>query len=60
MTDFHKKIRRKIRMRAILFRGQTRKRGEKVRMSGGKLPGNWRYGGIFSGTGDYCGFEQEV
>ena len=41
-------------MREILFRGQTRKRGEKVLMgSGEKLPGQWAYGGIFPGTGDF-------
>lgn len=40
-------------MRDILFRGQTRRLGEKVRMDGAKLPGNWVYGGIFPGTGDF-------
>ena len=41
-------------MREILFRGQTRKCGEKVRMGDGeKLPGHWTYGGIFRGAGDY-------
>lgn len=41
-------------MRKILFRGQTRKNGEKVEMATGeKLPGHWVYGGIFPGTGDY-------
>lgn len=40
-------------MREILFRGQTRKFGEKVNMAGEKLPGNWVYGGIFPGTGDF-------
>lgn len=35
-------------MREILFRGQTRKRVEKVLAgSGEKLPGIWAYGGIF-------------
>lgn len=34
-------------MREILFRGQTRKYGEKVNIRGEKLPGNWVYGGIF-------------
>lgn len=49
-------------MREILFRGQTRKYGEKVRMNGEKLPGNWVYGGIFPGTGAYSviyGWEHE-
>ena len=40
-------------MKEILFRGQTRKRGQKVNMAGEKLPGIWVYGGIFPGTGDY-------
>ena len=40
-------------MREILFRGQTRKLGEKVKMNGEKLPGKWVYGGIFQGTGCY-------
>lgn len=40
-------------MREILFRGQTRKFGEKVNIAGEKLPGNWVYGGIFMGTGDH-------
>lgn len=39
--------------REILFRGQTRRYGEKVNMNGDKLPGVWVYGGIFPGTGDY-------
>lgn len=41
-------------MREILFRGQTRRYGEKVRMGDGKkLPSQWVYGGIFAGTGDF-------
>ncbi len=40
-------------MREIMFRGQTRRPGEKVRMNGENLPGNWVYGGIFPGTGDF-------
>ena len=41
-------------MREILFRGQTRKNGEKVKIATGeKVPGHWVYGGIFPGTGDY-------
>ena len=31
-------------MREILFRGQTRKRGQKVNMAGENLPGIWVYG----------------
>ena len=39
-------------MREILFRGQTRKYGEKVRMGDGqKLPGRWVYGGVLQGVG---------
>lgn len=38
--------------REILFRGQTRRRGERVRMDGTPLPGNWVYGGVMPGNGD--------
>ena len=34
-------------MREILFRGQTRKYGEIVKMNGEKIKSNWVYGGIF-------------
>ena len=41
-------------MREILFRGQTRKNGEKVRMGDGqKLPGHWVYGGVLQGAGSH-------
>ena len=40
-------------MREILFRGQTRRVGEKVRMNGEKVPSNWAYGGICHGRGDF-------
>ena len=40
-------------MREILFRGQTRKYGERVKMNGEKLPGKWVYGGILQGAGDF-------
>jgi hypothetical protein len=41
-------------MREILFRGQTRRYGEKVRMGDGKkLPSRWVYGGVLQGTGGY-------
>lgn len=33
----------------ILFRGQTRKKGEKVTMSGTPIPSNWVFGGIHYG-----------
>ena len=35
-------------MREILFRGQMRKKGEKVNMAGEPLDGIWIYGGIFA------------
>ena len=38
-------------MREILFRGQTRRIGEKVKMNGDKVPSDWVYGGILQGTG---------
>jgi len=34
-------------MREILFRGQTRRYGEKVNMAGEPVPSNWVYGGIY-------------
>lgn len=41
-------------MREILFRGQTRKYGEKVRIGDGqKLPGRWVYGGVLQGSGSH-------
>lgn len=41
-------------MREILFRGQTRRYGEKVRMGDGqKLPSRWVYGGVLQGAGDH-------
>lgn len=40
-------------MREILFRGQTRRHGEKVNMRGDKLPGRWVYGGVLQGPGDF-------
>lgn len=41
-------------MREILFRGQTRRYGEKVRMGDGqKLPSHWVYGGVLQGAGDH-------
>lgn len=41
-------------MRNILFRGQTRRKGEKVYAGTGKpVDGNWVYGGITQGTGDF-------
>ena len=40
-------------MREILFRGQTRRLGEKVWMNGEKVPSNWAYGGICQGKGAF-------
>ena len=34
-------------MREFLFRGQTRKKGERVKPDGTPVDGNWVYGGIF-------------
>lgn len=43
-------------MREILFRGQTRRKGEKVRMDGTPVESNWVYGGIFPNNdgGDFA------
>lgn len=41
-------------MREILFRGQTRRYGEKVRVGDGmKIPSRWVYGGVLQGIGAY-------
>lgn len=40
------------KMREILFRGQTRRYGEKVKLNGEKIKSNWVYGGIFPQNGD--------
>lgn len=40
-------------MREILFRGQTRRKGEKVRIDGTPVESNWVYGGVLQGTGDH-------
>lgn len=41
-------------MREILFRGQTRRKGEIVYAGTGKpVDGKWVYGGITQGTGDF-------
>lgn len=34
-------------MRTIKFRGMTRRKGEKVRLDGTPIDGNWVYGGVF-------------
>ncbi len=39
-------------MREILFRGQTRRKGEIVRMDGKPVDSNWVYGGIFPNNDD--------
>ena len=43
-------------MREILFRGQTRRKGEKVRMDGTPVDSNWVYGGVFPNNdgGDFA------
>lgn len=40
-------------VREILFRGQTRRYGERVYLNGDKVPSHWVYGGIFQGSGDF-------
>ena len=40
-------------MREIFFRGQTRRKGQKVWMDGSPVESNWVYGGICHGTGDF-------
>lgn len=43
-------------MREILFRGQTRRKGERIRLDGTKVDSNWVYGGIFPNNdgGDFA------
>lgn len=43
-------------MREILFRGQTRRKGEKVWLDGSPVGSNWVYGGIFPNNdgGDFA------
>lgn len=40
-------------MREILFRGQTRRKGEKVRLDGTPVASNWVYGGVLKGVSDH-------
>lgn len=41
-------------MREILFRGQTRRYGERVRIGdGAKVPSRWVYGGVLQGVGSH-------
>jgi hypothetical protein len=41
-------------MRELLFRGQTRRKGEKIlNMRGDPAPSKWVYGGVFQGAGDF-------
>ena len=40
-------------MREYIFRGETRRFGEKVNMAGEKLPAIWVYGGVLQGSGDF-------
>ena len=40
-------------MREILFRGQTRRKGERVRLDGTPVDSNWVYGGVLQGKGDF-------
>ena len=41
-------------MRELLFRGQTRRKGEKVYVGTGlPVESNWVYGGVFQGQGDF-------
>ena len=41
-------------MREILFRGQTRRFGEKVKnFAGDPMPSNWVYGGVCCGEGSF-------
>ena len=40
-------------MREHLFKGQTRRKGERVWMNGELVDSHWVYGGLFQGNGDF-------
>ena len=40
-------------MQELKFRGMTRKKGEKVYLNGTPVEGNWVYGGVMQGKGDF-------
>ena len=40
-------------VRPLLFRGQTRRKGQKVWMDGSPVDSNWVYGGVAQGKGDF-------
>ena len=40
-------------MQELKFRGMTRKKGEKVYLDGTPVEGNWVYGGVMQGKGDF-------
>lgn len=40
-------------MEEILFRGQTRRKGEKCRLDGTPVESNWVYGGVLQGKSDH-------
>ena len=39
--------------RELLFRGQMRRKGQKVTFGGAPLPSIWKEGGVFQGIGDF-------
>lgn len=48
------------KIREILFRGQTRRLGERLNnATGDPMPSNWVYGGIFPGDGDFSVIYQQ-
>ncbi len=53
VLDIQHTIQTRYKIGEALFRGQTRKLGQKVNLQGEKLPGKWVYGGVFNGTGDF-------
>lgn len=46
-------------MREILFRGQLRRKGEKVNMAGEPLPSIWKYGGCAQYSGGAVIYQSE-
>ena len=54
MNQFVKHLKRCVSRRSLLFRGQQRRKGEKVRLDGSPMESSWFYGnGVMQGKGDF-------
>lgn len=53
-NKLHPEKGKKTALREIIFRGQTRRRGGRVKNADGEpMPSHWVYGGVFPGDGDF-------